>query len=180
MQRQEEGEAQVQSREGSMPLSEDADMTPMKGAEPEAEAGVVGDLRAPSSDSLVATVAETERVGVGWGERRLGLVGGLPPVRFGRLRELSDIRRDAVLLGLMLLGVLLPRLDCHGGIMEGENRPSEFDDCLSWGREDWKMALCRFLRVERRARLTLPAPDERRFLSSGEVLSPPVVSLASP
>ena len=142
MQRHVEGEAQVQPRDGSVPISEDT--MPIKGAEPDAEAGVVGDLRVPSSDSLVATVAETERVGVGCGERRLGLVGGLPPVRLGRLRVVSDIRRDVsllVLLLLMLLGVLLPRLDCHGGIKEGENSPSDVDDCLSWAREVWKMAL---------------------------------------
>lgn len=54
----------MQSRGTStMPLSEGT--MPIKGAEPEAEAGVVGDLSAASSDSLVATVAETERVGVG-------------------------------------------------------------------------------------------------------------------
>lgn len=97
---------------------------------------------------------------------------------------LSDIRRDAgllllLLLLLILLGVLLPRLDCHGGIKEGENRPSVVDDdCLSRMREVWKMALCRFLRVERRARLTFPAPlEDRRLLSFWEAPSPPLVSL---
>ena len=141
---------------------------------------MVGDLRAVSSDSLVATVAGTERVGVGLGERRLGLVGGLL-VRYGRPWVLSDIRRDAdlLLLLLILLIPLLPRLGCHGGSREGENRPSDVDDdCLSWAREPLNMALWRFLRVERRARLTFSAPlEDRRFLSSGEMPCPPVVSL---
>lgn len=88
MHRQVEGEVQAQPESGEIEKLEAPPpwaATWMSGAEPEEEAGVVGDLRAVSSDSLVATVAETERVGVGWGERRLGLVGGLL-VRFGRLR----------------------------------------------------------------------------------------------